>query len=172
MSPLADHLCDAIAAAGAVSSHSAPWNNEGGDRRKLQICKTSVQGRSHQTWSGQLCSRCVQNTGMLAQKHFWNLEAVTLLPRPFLALFGGQTTVSHVWISTLSVHCTVHHRPCVGVCRAVTLSKTHEWGKKWSGWNQTNQTGGYGPAVNVMFAQLRVKCKEVISSCRHIRITW
>ena len=31
---------------------------------------------------------------------------------------------------------------------------SHEWGEKWSGWNQTNRTGGYGPVMpRLLFAE-------------------
>ena len=64
---------------------------------------------------------------------------------------------------------------CMGVCQAVALKKTvpicfralhgcppssganwqrqasHKCGKKWSGWNRTNQTGGYVPALAKLY---------------------
>ena len=113
--------------------------------------------RSHQIWSSHVCSRRVQNTargiwGDAPQKQFWNLEATKFLLRPFFAQYDAiwspddSSTCMNIYPFHPLHHIAVaHHQPCVSVCWAIALSKTREWGKKWSGWNWTNWTDSYDP---------------------------
>ena len=45
-----------------------------------------MQGRSHQVWSGQVCSACVGTLplGHAPPENFWNLDAMRLVLRAFL----------------------------------------------------------------------------------------
>ena len=63
--------------------------------------------------------------------------------------------------------------PCVGVRRAIALigyakQAMHGWRKKWSGWNRTNRTGGYGPApalyTELMLFLVPIKCSELATA--------
>ena len=165
--PLADHLCDAIAAAGAVSSHSAPWDNESGDRSKLQICKTPVQGRSHQTWSSQVRSRCVQNTARV-----WGHAP----PETFLEFrgydFASETIFGIIWCySETRQQFHMYEYPPIASYSSSTSSSLHGCPPSsdakqdtWEGksvWREKKKGRWLWPSVNVMFAQLRVECKEV-----------
>ena len=83
-------------------------------------------------------------------KHWWNsvdprwgrvihqtLPSLSFLAPPILEGSGNQT------ITTL---CACHGR-LPSIDPIWRRQASHGWGKKWSGWNRTNRTGGYGPAV-------------------------
>ena len=171
----------------------------------------TLQGHSHQVWSGQVCTVVLYGRGIWGHappEMFWNLEAMRLLLRPFLGQYNASwrpdDRVSHQWIANLFAHfvkhrwcqlpipcayrskakhfageaCKTNHSlgrktrrtalshsshhaslnlvpVCLGALRECppTIGTNwwrqarHEWGKKWSGWNRTNWTGGYSPAL-------------------------
>ena len=46
-----------------------------------------------------------------------------------------------------------------------TKQLSHVWGKKWSSWNLTNQTGGYGPGMRLTYSCLGVEQYVMCEGC-------
>ena len=61
---------------------------------------------------------------------------------------------SCIMLQHVTTLCACHgHLPSIGSiwrCQA-----SHGWRKKWSGWNQTNWTGGYGPVLLITFQRMK-----------------